>query len=74
MVPCSVCKEEKPCPWSCLLCAASGLTVAVCSPVCRHRHGRDGRHRRLLRTGASPTKPAKPADDAPEIWARRPDA
>ncbi|HVZ75182.1 MAG TPA: hypothetical protein VHJ20_22535 [Polyangia bacterium] len=46
---CDVCKKEKACPWSCLVCARAGSSVSVCSPVCRARHERDGFHRKQLK-------------------------
>jgi hypothetical protein len=31
------------------VCARAGLAIALCSPLCRARHERDGRHRKELK-------------------------
>jgi hypothetical protein len=46
---CAVCKKLKPTPLVCDVCHRAGIAVALCSALCKDRHKRDGRHRKLLK-------------------------
>jgi hypothetical protein len=46
---CAACKKIRHLIWTCVICESDGLLRGTCSIVCKRKHERDGRHRKIIK-------------------------